>query len=434
MNITRLLTALALLAGFSVLHAGPPPEPDKDKAKPLFDGKTLDGWEGDAKLWRVQDGCLTGGSLTEAVKQNEFLATKADHGNFILRLKIKLTGTEGFINSGIQMRSTRVPNNSEMSGYQCDYGDPSWWGCVYDESRRNKVMAQSDMKLLDPVIKRQDWNDYVIRADGPRITTWINGVQGVDYFEADAKIPQSGKIGIQIHGGGKAMVQVKDITIEELPATPKREGAPDPKMPDKPSPVSPQEEKASFTLPPGFEIELVASEDEAQGFGKFVAAYFDQKGRLWTMTALEYPVDANENPAAADALYASKAKDKVLVYNIEDRGTNGAPPRFAREPTVFTDGLAIPLGILPYKDGCYVQHGHDLELLHDTDGDGKADKREVVLTGFGVQDSHLFPHQFTRAPGGWIWMAQGAFNYGIDTKRTSVPSQNCPFTYCTRKS
>jgi hypothetical protein len=227
MKLTRLFTALALLSGLTVLRADPPPAPDKEKAKPLFDGKTLDGWEGDAKLWRVQDGCVTGGNATDQVKQNEFLATRADYGNFILRLKIKLTGTEGFVNSGIQMRSTRVPNSAEMSGYQCDYGDPTWWGSVYDESRRNKVMAQSDMKALGPVIKRQEWNDYVIRADGPRITTWINGVQGVDYTEADPKIPQTGKIGIQIHGGGKTQVQVKDITIEELPANPKAAVAPE---------------------------------------------------------------------------------------------------------------------------------------------------------------------------------------------------------------
>src|SRR6185503_15755031 len=54
----------------------------------------------------------------------------------------------------------------------------------------------------------------------------------------------------------------------------------------------------------------------------------------------------------------------------------------------------------------------EIVFLSDTDGDGKADQREVVLSGFGVQDSHLFPHQFTRGPGNWIWMAQGAFNYG----------------------
>jgi putative membrane-bound dehydrogenase-like protein len=168
-------------------------------------------------------------------------------------------------------------------------------------------------------------------------------------------------------------------------------------------PLTPEQERAAFTLPPGFEIELVASESE--GIGKFVTVDWDIHGRMWSMTALEYPVDANENPAAAQALYASTAKDKVVVWDTP-YGRGPHPPR------LFAEGLAIPLGILPYKNGVYVQHGPDIVFLSDTDGDGKADKREVILTGFGVQDSHLFPHQFTRAPGNWIWMAQGAFNYG----------------------
>src|SRR5262249_3293752 len=129
------------------------------------------------------------------------------------------------------------------------------------------------------------------------------------------------------------------------------------------------------------------------------------QGRLWSMTALEYPVDANENPAAAKALYASHARDKVLVWDHPERPGPQAP-------RVFADGLAIPLGVLPYRNGVYVQHGTEIVFLSDTDGDGRADQRQVILSGFGVQDSHLFPHQFTRAPGNWIWMAQGAFNYG----------------------
>ena len=142
-------------------------------------------------------------------------------------------------------------------------------------------------------------------------------MQGVDYTEEDAAIVQTGKMGIQVHGGGKALVQVKDITIEELPAPkPGEVFIPAPKPKDaKAGPLAPEEERAAFTLPPGFEIELVAQEDPANGIGKFVCLNFDQKGRLWTTTALEYPVDGNENPAAADALYASKAKDKVLVFD-----------------------------------------------------------------------------------------------------------------------
>src|ERR1041385_1795419 len=247
----RLLALVSLLLGGILLHGAAP--------VPLFDGKSLAGWEGDPKIWRVQDGCLTGGSLTQIVARNEFLATTRDFTNFTVRMKIKLTGTKGFINSGFQIRSQRVLKSSEMSGYQCDYGDPNWWGAIYDESRRNKVMSPSDMTALGPVIKRQDWNEYVIRAEGPRIQTWINGVQGTDYTEADAKIPDFGKFGIQVHGGGKALVQVKDITIEELPPTPPGKffrGAPEPKKSaafneanravlqtaGKAEPVSPEEE------------------------------------------------------------------------------------------------------------------------------------------------------------------------------------------------
>ncbi len=403
----QILSLLSLLFFPLFAHAEPPPAPRK--VVPLFDGATLAGWETPSpELWKIEDGALTGGDGTTRVPHNDFLCTKGSYGNFILRLKIKLTGDPktGLINSGIQIRTARRPGHFEVSGYQCDYGEPDWWGAIYDEGRRDKLMAKSDMKALDPVLKRGDWNEYVIRADGPRIQTWINGAQGVDYTEADPGIAPSGIIGIQVHGGGNAKVQVKDVTIEELPPTPAGAIFTPAKAPEKAakaSPLSAEEERASFTLPPGFEIELVAKEEE--GIGKFITVDWDQRGRMWSMTALEYPVDGNENAAQAKALYENPGKDKVIVFD-----TPFAPG--AQRPRVYAAGLAIPEGILPYKDGCYVQHGPNVELLRDTDGDGKADKKEIILSGFGVQDSHLFPHQFTRAPGGWMWMAQGAFNYG----------------------
>jgi putative membrane-bound dehydrogenase-like protein len=419
--VTWISGACLALAAFSSVAAERPPRPGKTVS--LFDGKTLAGWEGSA-LWRVEDGVISGGSLTETVKHNDFLASTRDYTNFLVRFQIRLLGTNGFLNSGFQIRSQRVPKNSEMSGYQCDYGEPAWYGCIYDESRRNKVISGSDMNTLRPALNKdvQGWNEYVIRADGPRITTWINGVLGTDFYENDPAIPDWGKFGIQVHGGGKALVQVRKIFIQELPPTPASKkfiGAPEPAaLPDntgsdrataqttsQSKPVPAAEEQTRFTLPPGFEIELVA--EESDGIGKFVAVDWDLHGNLWTMTALEYPVDGNENPAYAKELYASKAKDKVVVF---DRDAN-SPSGYSSKPRVFADGLAIPLGILPYKNGVYVQHGTEIVFLSDTDGNGSADKREVILSGFGVQDSHLFPHQFTRAPGNWLWMAQGAFNY-----------------------
>ncbi len=423
----RLALLSVLLVPF-VLHAEP---------VSLFDGKTLDGWDFDPAMWRVEDGVITGGSTTEKIKKNDFISTKKSYMNFELKLKIKVSGDPktGMLNSGIQIRSVR--EGSAMSGYQVDCG-AGWFGKIYDEHRRNKVIwapTPEQQAALDKAIDVFGWNEYRIRAEGTRIQTWINGVHCMDYTETDPNIALDGHIAPQVHSGGVCLVQVKEVTIEELPATP---GAPTwksiggiegmkAKLPPKPqadaakpkrdisynnvqgTSKTAEEQQKLFRLPEGYEIELVVQESE--GLGKFVSVYFDQRGRLWTQTALEYPVDSNENPAAAEAVYAGKGKDKVLVYPRES--LNGKIPAGGlTNPTVFADGLAIPLGILPWGAGdtCYVQHGHDLKLYKDTNGDGKADTFDVILTGFGVQDSHLFPHQFTRAPGGWIWMAQGLFN------------------------
>jgi putative membrane-bound dehydrogenase-like protein len=328
------------------------------------------------------------------VPHNTFLATKKRYANFDLRLKVRLVKGEGFMNSGVQVRSIRVPGDAEMSGYQVDAG-PGWWGKLYDESRRNKVIAEP----LDPAALKAhdwDWNEYRILCEGPRLRSWVNGVAALDFTEADPTIPLEGLIGLQAHGGGKVLAQFKDITIEELAPTP---GAP---AWERVDPRSPENEKASFTLPDGFEAELVASEKE--GVGKPVTMAWDHAGRMWTMTALEYPVDANENEAQAEALFQKGGKDKVLVF---DEPWKPGP----QVPRVFADGLAIPLGLLPWKGGALVQHGHDIRYYADRNHDGKADGHEVLLTGFGIQDSHLFPHQFERTPGGWFYLAQGLFNY-----------------------
>ena len=185
----------------------------------IADGKTFRGWEGDTNTtWRIESGAFVGGSLKEKVPHNEFLCTKRSYTNFVLRLKFKLVGTEGFINGGVQVRSQHIANPAfELSGYQADMGDPAWWGCLYDESRRNKVLVQSKIEEVNKVLKRNEWNDYEVRCEGKRIRISINGLETVDYTEPDDSIPQHGIIGIQIHGGGKAEASYKNITIEELP-------------------------------------------------------------------------------------------------------------------------------------------------------------------------------------------------------------------------
>ena len=179
----------------------------------LFDGKTFAGWEGNLKAFRIEDGAIVGGSMTEKVPRNEFLCTTKSYGDFELRLKAKLQGGAG--NAGVQIRTKRIPNHHEVSGYQADMGK-GYWGALYDESRRRKILAKPSPAVLAKALKPADWNEYVIRCQGPRIQLWLNGAETVDYTEADDKIDRAGVIGLQIHGGGPSEAWYKDITIREL--------------------------------------------------------------------------------------------------------------------------------------------------------------------------------------------------------------------------
>ncbi len=188
----------------------------KGKFRPLFDGRTFDGWEGDRKVFRIEDGAIVGGSLKAPVPHNDFLCTKASYANFILRAECRLLGPA---NGGIQIRSQRVPDNFEVSGYQADMSvadDGGYWGSLYDESRRNRTLAAPGRALLKRTLKPHDWNLYEIRCEGPRIRLFLNGVLTVDYTENDGKLPQSGIIGLQIHGGGPSEAWYRHITMQTL--------------------------------------------------------------------------------------------------------------------------------------------------------------------------------------------------------------------------
>ena len=402
----------------------------------LFDGKTLANWEvpvGDEKWWQVKDGMIVGGSLDERVPKNLFLPSSREFQNFDLSFKIRLVAGAGFMNSGVQVRSKREGKAASMTGYQVDAGI-GYWGDLYDEHRRNRKLAGAgNPSALAAAVKDWEWNEYRILAEGRRIRSWINGCLSFDFTEPDSSIPLTGRLGIQVHSGGSLLVQVKELSIEELPVTP---GAPTwdaiPPAPPVPKAVgssakTPEDERHLFRLPEGFVAELVASEE--QGVGKPVSMAWDARGRLWTMSALEYPMDANEDRVNAEALYARGGADRVLVF---DEPEKPGP----HTPRVFVDGLALPLGILPDLDGhgVMVQYGSQIRRYLDVDQDGKADKHDVILDGFGIQDSHLMPHQFERAPGSWIYLAQGLFNSSTVRRPGALPfsdgATQKPFVAC----
>lgn len=204
-----ILVAASLCVSASLLQSAEPVS--------IFDGKTFTGWEGEtSKVWRIEGGLILGGSM-EGNPRNEFLATVKRYKNFRLKLEYKLTGTEGFVNGGVQIRSERIqqPPN-EMIGYQADIGAGKS-GNLYDESRRKVTLVEASKEVIEKAEKPGEWNTYEIVAEGPRVRLLVNGVQTVDYTEKDATIVQEGHIALQIHGNCKAVIAFRNLHIEELP-------------------------------------------------------------------------------------------------------------------------------------------------------------------------------------------------------------------------
>ncbi|MDA7681423.1 beta-propeller fold lactonase family protein [Verrucomicrobiales bacterium] len=184
----------------------------------IFDGKTMNGWEGSQDWFRIEKGAIVAGNLEKKIPKNQFLVTKESFSDFDLKFKAKLLG-EGK-NAGVQFWSERVPNHHEMIGFQCDIGsmaDVSIWGALYDESRRRKFLTNVPTPT-QKVTKFDGWNDFRIRAQGDIITIWINGALATRYFEksSEEKVPRSGRFGLQIHSGLPAEAWYKDIQIKEL--------------------------------------------------------------------------------------------------------------------------------------------------------------------------------------------------------------------------
>lgn len=190
---------------------------DEAGFKPLFDGKSFDGWEGNMKFFRIEDSAIVAGNLKEKIPNNEFLCTKQKYENFELRLDAKLIGQGD--NAGVQFRSERIPNHHEVIGYQCDIGlvgkDRSIWGALYDESRRKKFLAEPSADSIKQV-NQGEWNNLRIIAKDNHIQIYVNGTKTVDYTEQEKDIAKSGIIGLQIHSGQPAEAWYRNVRIKVL--------------------------------------------------------------------------------------------------------------------------------------------------------------------------------------------------------------------------
>lgn len=154
---------------------------------------------------------------------------------------------------------------------------------------------------------------------------------------------------------------------------------------------TPAEEQAGFRVPPGFEIQLFAAEPD---IGKPLNMAFDAKGRMWLTQSYEYPFpDTTGNP-----------KDKISI--LEDTDGDGRADKF----TVFAEGLNIPIGIVPVSDGAVAYNIPSIDHFIDSDGDGKADDRKMLYTGFRYEDTHGMINNLVRSWDGWVHADHGFAN------------------------
>ena len=172
----------------------------------LFNGRDLTGWVGDTNYWKVEDGAIVGRSV-EKLDHNDFLWTEKEYSNFIMYCEVRLRG----FNSGVQFRSV-VDENGHMAGYQADIGNEVW-GSLYEERLRG-VLVSYKQKLIDSILRPNDWNEYQIVACADYIILILNGV-----ITAEINDPQGAKkglFGLQLHGGPPQEVGFRNLCIKGL--------------------------------------------------------------------------------------------------------------------------------------------------------------------------------------------------------------------------
>ncbi len=213
------------------------PAVDQEGYRPIFNGKSLAGWDGDPRLWRVERGAIVG-QTTKAnpARYNTFLIWRGGKpADFELKAEFRMPG-KGFSNSGIQIRSWEGPKKWQVSGYQPDMDlNNQYTGICYGENYRG-ILAQRGQKVVigkdhkprvveqfgDPaelakLIKKGQWNAYDILARGNRIVEKINGHLMCEVTDEDTVARRDGIIALQIHAGPPMIVEFRNLRLKELP-------------------------------------------------------------------------------------------------------------------------------------------------------------------------------------------------------------------------
>ena len=187
----------------------------ENEFRPLFDGKSLSGWRGDAAYWRVEGGAIVGDTKPGGIKQNTFLIADGNFDDFVLRVKFKLRNGA----SGIQFRSRRLSDDAShqfrVTGYQADIDYSGSTGEFYEEQGRS-VLQRANSETVKRYVRKDRWNQLEIRMIGDVGEIRLNGQVTSRYTEKKTDVPRSGLIALQLQAGTEMEIAFKDILIREI--------------------------------------------------------------------------------------------------------------------------------------------------------------------------------------------------------------------------
>lgn len=202
--------ATLLLLACTALFAQADKAEKKEGFKPVLN-KSLKGWKGDSRLWKIEKGVLIGSTDGVKISKNTFLISEREYGDFVLRAEFKLRNH----NSGIQFRSTEMPEYV-VQGLQADIAYDNWTGSIYDEKGKRGVIVNGWKGKGEKFYKKDDWNQIELSAIGESIVIKING-QVTSELKDSSKL--AGVLAIQLHQGPDMKVEFRNVRLKEVKAT-----------------------------------------------------------------------------------------------------------------------------------------------------------------------------------------------------------------------
>jgi putative heme-binding domain-containing protein len=378
--------------------------------KTLFNGHDLTGWAGRPEHWSVEDGAITGTTKEHPANGNNFLIARAgdkdlEVDDFELRFSYRIVANNnsGFANSGVQYRSKNL-GNFVVGGYQADMeAGSNYTGILYDEAggaggrgimaargelvtwsadgKKNVTGHLGSSEEIQAKIKANDWNEYVIIAQGNRLQHFINGVQTVGVIdETEGKRLSSGILALQLHAGEPMTVQFKNVRIKSLSAPEVLGGS-------------------NIKVAKDFKIELlynVPRETE----GSWVAMCVDPKGRL---------IVSDQNGALYRVTLPAAAGGAVKVerINLDVGGAHGLLYAFDSLYVAVNEG-SRPHGVYRVRDTDGDDQFDKVELLHELQASGEHGLHSLVPSPDGKSiyvvignQSSLTKVDSSRAPFDW---------------------------------